>query len=258
MKHGAARREAILRHLARDSHARVSELAQKLRCSQMTIRRDLKQLSGEGALKRSYGGATVRDSINLRFYLSNEEGYCRQKKAAIGKAAAGLIGPHEEIFVGSGDATLAMAHAMTGHEGIVLVTTSLGVVAALLSAPGVQCMLAGGTLCKESPDLYGPLLEKNLESMRIDTTFITADAVSREGELSVTDPRIASSTRLMVERARQVVLLLDSSSAYRSEGTACGNFESVDCLVTDKGMPMEILEAAHRAGVRTIVVKPDE
>jgi len=258
MQDSAVRRELLLEYLAQGSFMKVSELARRLRCSQMTVRRDLGRLEAEGFLKRSHGGASVSRQILLAFALEEKSRLEQRRKLAIGRAAAKMVQKGEEVLLGSGDTMVSMAQAMTGHEDVLTVTTSLGVVAMLLAAPGVQCMLAGGALRKESPDLYGTLLEKNLENMRTDKTFITADAVSREGVLSVMDKRIAPPTRLMMQGAGEVVVLLDSSSAQGATFTAFGNLADVDCLITDTGMPKEILDIAREAGVRTIIVNPEE
>ena len=221
----------------------------------MTVRRDLKQLENEGLLKRSHGGATVATRISLEFALEEEGKRHQREKLAIGEAAAGLVKAGDRILVGTGTTTRAMACAMRGHRNVLAVTTSLSIVSVLLSSPGVDCMLMGGMVHKRSPDLYGPLLEENLSQLHADCAFVGAAGVSAKGILSASDPQIARVTRLMMNCSERVVLLMDSSKAHHSSFVAFGGLEHVDTLVTDDDMPDEILEAAHAAEVKTLVVK---
>lgn len=248
------RREQILEHLDKRSFAAVSDLARELQCSEMTIRRDLSRLEAEGSLKRSHGGATTTRRITLEFAMAAKAAVCREQKLAIGRAAAGLIESGERVIIDTGTTTLALARALSSREDISVVTTSLAVVSALLSAPGIECILVGGTVRENSPDLYGPLVEENLVRIHADRAFIGCDGISAKGILTTTDPRIARATELMVKNAQQVILLADSSKANHNAFISFGKFDQLDYLITDKDMPVEILDVARDAGVETILV----
>ena len=69
-----------------------------------------------------------------------------------------------------------------------------------------------------------------------------------------TDPRVARATALMIGNAAQAVLLADSSKAGRNSFISFGRMDQLDCLVTDQGMPAEILAATRGAGVETVIV----
>jgi DeoR/GlpR family transcriptional regulator of sugar metabolism len=58
----------------------------------------------------------------------------------------------------------------------------------------------------------------------------------------------------MIQNSAQTVLLTDSSKANQNSFMTYGTLDQVDCVVTDDGMPDEILETARRCGAETIVV----
>jgi DeoR/GlpR family transcriptional regulator of sugar metabolism len=256
MKTANHRREMILRHLNVETAAKVSEIAKRLSCSNMTIRRDLKRMEDEGLLIRTHGGALATPTVKLAFTQAEKVKRSRREKTAIGRAAAACVERGEHIMIGTGTTTMTMARELRLHEGVSVVTTSLAIVSALLGATGVECVLVGGTVSQDSPELFGPALEENLSKVHVDRVFIGTDSISAQGTLTAIDPRVARVTRLLLGSARRVVLLVDSSKANRHEFTPFGDLSQIECMITDFGMPADILNAARAAGVKTIVVRP--
>ncbi len=248
------RREMILRYLNVETSAKVSDIAKRLKCSNMTIRRDLGRMEEEGLLIRTHGGAVATPRVRLAFTMAEKVKRSRREKAAIGQAAAESVKPGERILIGSGTTTVAMARELRSREGITVVTTNLATVSALLGAQGVTCDLVGGTVSQDSPELFGPLLEEHLSQVHVDRAFIGTDSISANGVLTAIDPRVARVTRLQLKSAEHVVLLVDSSKANRHEFTPFGNLSQIETLITDDGMPRDVLEAARAAGVQTTVV----
>ena len=257
MKSFAFRQEKILEHLRLDSFVSVSALAEELGCSMMTVRRDLKTLEARGLLDRSHGGASATDRIRLEFAMAERSAAMAEEKDAIGRAAAELVEPGQQIVICTGTTLLAMAHHLVNHEGITVITTSLAIVAALLPAPRVECMLLGGLVRDTSPDLYGPLLEDNLERIHPDWAFIGCDGLSVEGGLTANDPRIARPPAIMIRNSKRTVLLTDSSKAAGDSLISYAELKDIDILITDSAMPHGILNAAREQGVETIVVEPE-
>ena len=253
----AYRRDKILEHLKTHSFVSVTKLADELGCSQMTVRRDLKTLEDSGLLDRSHGGATATDRVKLEFALAERFATHVNEKNAIGRAAAELVKPGEQIIVSTGTTTLALARHLVNHEGITVISTSLAVVSALLPARQVECMLLGGLVRDTSPDLYGPLLEDNLERLYPDWAFVGCDGLSVEGGLTAVDPRIARPPAIMIRNSKRTALLADSSKAAGDSLISYARLEDIDILITDSAMPGEIIDAACAKGVETRVVDPD-
>ncbi len=293
MARGVKRREKLLRYLGEHSFAKVSELARRMRCSTVTIRRDLKYLEDKQRVIREDGGASLREAIKVEYLPASWAKDAWREKVAIGHAAAGLISPGERVLIGTGSTALAVAHELVTYHGITVLTTSLAVVSVLLEAPGVECQLVGGRTSRGLNDLFGPEVEEHLSRIHVDCAFVGTDAISAEGVLSAMHPclrgvsrgiidRLTSRvvgdvTRLMMKCADRVVLLMDSSKAceettkrrlswIRQQLMDSSNrpeevispyatLADIDCLITDSRIPIDVLEMAEKAGVRTIVVK---
>jgi DeoR family fructose operon transcriptional repressor len=249
------RQRAVLERLDQNAFVSVTRLAEDLGCSEMTVRRDLARLEREGKLRRKRGGAVATRMGRLEFSTYERVKKNRQVKEAIARCAAGLVKRGQRLILDTGTTTLALANELRGGDGITVVTTSLAIVSALMAAPGVECILLGGTVRETSPDLYGPLVEDNLSRLHADVAFIGCDGLGASGELMTTDHRVARATQLMIANSNRAVLLTDSSKAGRSSFVTFGKLDELDCLVTDSGMPGEILESARAAGVETLVVE---
>src|ERR1700682_1626675 len=86
------RRREILAVLHRDGRVLVKDLARHFRISQITIRKDLEFLDGQGVIQRPHGGALpVQAGALLDPTLREKEKLCRRQKRQIATAAAGLV-----------------------------------------------------------------------------------------------------------------------------------------------------------------------
>ncbi|MEM6488847.1 MAG: DeoR family transcriptional regulator, partial [Pseudomonadota bacterium] len=80
-----ARQQKILRELELRPSLRVTELAERLRVSAETIRRDLDELTGEGLIDRPSGGAVRR--LATEPAVGERHGLRVAERAAIARAA---------------------------------------------------------------------------------------------------------------------------------------------------------------------------
>jgi DeoR/GlpR family transcriptional regulator of sugar metabolism len=250
-------RGEILGRVQERGFCRVAELAAELGCSEMTVRRHLDRLEGEGLVERTHGGASPTRRVRLEFSLYERAQAGRREKAAIGAAAAKMVKDGERIILDTGTTTLAMAGELRGQENITVITTSLAIISELLHEPGIECMMLGGVVRESSPDLYGPMMEEALSRIHVDRAFIGCDGMSDDGALMTTDPRVARATALMIQNSDWSALLVDSSKLGRKSFIAFANVTQVDCLITDNKMNGDLLARARTAGAETVVIDPD-
>ena len=99
------RREKILELLREDGSAKVIDLSKIFKVSEVTIRQDLEKLEQDGLITREHGGAFLKEveSQVRNFTLMSQANM--DKKAVVGKRAAGLIEDGETIILDSGSTT---------------------------------------------------------------------------------------------------------------------------------------------------------
>lgn len=80
-----------------------------------------------------------------------------------------------------------------------------------------------------------------------------AAAVGAHGVMQQ-DVILVAAERRFIDRADEVVLLVDSTKFQSSSGAIVCELEEVDTLITDKGISPDVAGQIEDAGVRLIIV----
>src|SRR5690606_31685204 len=116
-----ARREAILERVHASGFCSVAELAGHLGVSEMTVRRDVRQLAGAGDLRIVHGGVSLPQHTVAAAAFDTRLQANTAGKRRIAEAAARLVGPSDAIAVDSGTTTHALLNALPdSYEGSVV------------------------------------------------------------------------------------------------------------------------------------------
>ena len=240
----AERRQAMLRAVQSGS-GRVDELAESFGVSEMTVRRDLRELAQAGKLERVRGGA-LNAGGEPPFEQTVVERF--RAKDRIGAAAAALVADGETVMIDIGTTTLQAAHHLHGRR-LRVVTSSLAVLEELLPDEGIELMLPGGVVRRNYRSLVGVLAEDALRQVRADVLFLGTSGVDEQ--LAVWDSTIVEVPikRAMIEAADRVVLLADAEKfAMRGVMRVCGA-TAIDHVVTDAALPDPVCAAIEEAGI---------
>lgn len=258
--HATERERAILGLLAERGFVTFRDLERAIDASPATLRRDLERLANEGRLKRVHGGAqpveqkTGASSAEqgLRGVPFHENiSRNRLEKEAIGRAAAALCSPGEGVMIDGGSTTLQMCPHLSGQKLQVL-TNSLHIALALLSQPGTRVQVPGGTVFPEQNIILSASGDDLMPRFYAPKLFMGAAAVGPQG-LMQADIVLVAAERRLIERAEQLILLVDSSKFHGPSGNVVCGLEEVDTVITDSGIEPEHRRMLVKAGVKLIV-----
>ncbi len=257
------RREAeILKALKPAGFVTYRELEARLDASPATIRRDLGRLEQLGALVRVHGGAKLPEEESLTsvprlagtpFAQSISENL--SAKRAIGEAAAKLCQRGEGIMIDGGTTTLQMCPHLEGLDLQVL-TNSLHIVDALLPQSGTRVLVPSGTVFREQNIILAAAGEESMPRFYAPKLFMGAAAIGSQGVMQA-DVVLVAAERRLIDRAEEVIVLIDSSKFRRQSGTIVCGLDEVDVVVTDSGISQESVRIMQGFGIRTIVVDPN-
>src|SRR5471030_3483486 len=104
------RHRAIRDRLAAEGRVLAIDLAQELRTSEDTIRRDLRELAALGVCRRVYGGALPVSPASGP--IATRENEFPESKAALAREAVKLVSAGQFIFLDAGTTNLAIARAL--------------------------------------------------------------------------------------------------------------------------------------------------
>jgi DeoR family fructose operon transcriptional repressor len=239
------------------SHGRVriAELVAALGVSEPTIRKDLSLLEREKLLRRTHGGAIavrpqLEPSIDDRSMLHAEA------KDAIARACAAEIARGDSVFLDSGTTVQRIAR-LIDQEHVNVLTNSLPVATALADKPpSIRHTLLGGTVRSLGGTVVGPIALETLARFAVNVAFVSASGLSESG-LSVADVAETQIKQAAIERARKVVVPIDSSKFGLTDFiTVCG-LDRVDLVVSEAATD-EIREMCADHGVELKVVGESE
>ena len=248
------RRRHILEILSRDGRVLVVDLARQFRTSQVTIRKDLDALQANGRIQRSHGGALpARESALEDPTLREKEKLRRSEKQQIAAAAARMVREGQVVVLDSGTTTTAIARVLRKFQNLTIITNAVNI-AAELSGSSLDVILTGGTLRKNSFSLVGPIAEETLRRLNADILFLGVDGFDVQHGLTTPNLLEAKVNRAMMDVARVVVAVCDSSKFGRRTLSSIAPPSSVHHLITDRGIPKSDLAALKKAGIQITLV----
>ena len=91
------RQAKILELIGEHGKVEVSDLSRRLGASEVTIRKDLKELHARGLLRRAHGGAVRAETVSADPSLQIKAALHAEEKRRIGAAAAPLVSDRKSV-----------------------------------------------------------------------------------------------------------------------------------------------------------------
>jgi DeoR/GlpR family transcriptional regulator of sugar metabolism len=246
----------VLRLLETRDYVPVAELSESFAVSEVTVRGDLAELARQGLVARTRGGVRALQQgqsevgFDLRLRLEVD------RKRAIARAAAGLVGEGEAVALDASTTAYYLALELRSKRELVVVTNSLLVAAALADAPGITVLVTGGMLRLSAMSLVGELGADVLRKTRINKGFLGARGLSLERGLMDLNPDEVRVKHEMAEACEQVYGILDGTKWHRTALLSFVPTERLAGVVTDSSAPEAELEAWRAAGIHVLAVEP--
>ncbi|MEU7740089.1 DeoR/GlpR family DNA-binding transcription regulator [Nonomuraea sp. NPDC049158] len=253
----AGRKAQLAAYVAETGQVTVSALAERFGVSIDTIRRDLDQLSADGVLVRTYGGAVSQSTLSrvdraVDVRLKMEE----REKEKIAVLAGSLVEDGSIVMINGGTTTLAVARNLRNHRDLTVVTNSLLVPPALPSSAVRDVYVVGGAVRTLTLATVGPVSFRASGGSELDIScdlaLIGVGAVSAAAGYTTSNLAEAAMMREMISRAARVAILADSSKFGRRLFAQVAELGGADYLVTDSTPPPDLLEALKENEVELI------
>lgn len=232
----AERRDSIRRLVEERGSASVKDIAAELAVSEMTVRRDLEEMSLAGDLVRVHGGA-LRANSNRPSMLGRECTHAEKRsrnaeeKRSIAERAVRLINEDQTIFLGTGTTVEQMVPLLPAFH-MRIVTNSFSVFTMIEDNPAYELCLIGGTYRPRTSAFVGPLADEAISRLGIDAAFIGANGIS-DGSAFTSNAEEGWFQQLAFDHADRRYLLADSSKVGKRDFFRFYHLIDVDALVTD-------------------------
>jgi DeoR/GlpR family transcriptional regulator of sugar metabolism len=237
----------------------VAELCELFDVSEMTIRRDLRDLDREGTLRRVHGGAvsSLGRSYEPPYTLRSTRN--AEIKRAIGKKAAELILDGDSIALDVGTTTLEIAQALQGKQNLTILTASLPIANEIVSnlslKSEVRLILTGGIVRPGELSMTGNIAVQTYDGFHVDKAFIGVGGISEEVGLTEYNLEDAMVKKPMIQNANQRIVVADSTKIGRTTFTAIAPLSIVDTLITDSEISGEARRSLEAMGIEVLIAK---
>ena len=102
--------------------------------------------------------------------------------------------------------------------------------------------------------MVGPLTRLILGELHLDKAFMGTIGFSGKEGLTTTDPSEAYTKELVMQQARQVIVLADSSKAGKVAFAHAGKLDEVDVLITDSKISQDIARELGEKKIKMVRV----
>lgn len=226
------RRRLITERLRETGFISVTSLTRDLGVSDMTVRRDLRKLEKDGAVRVVHGGVSaLHGPLHSPAFVSRASMDASAKRS-IAEAALTLVSDDDTVAIDAGTTAYALAQALPQTFRGTIVTHSVPVIQLLLNRGQGRVVGLGGELLHESQAFAGQMTVDAARGLRVKTLFLGAAAVDERGVYVAADNERPTKLAL-IDIADVVVLLADHTKFATSAPVLLCPHEAITTLVTD-------------------------
>jgi len=240
------RKDLIIDLLSDLPGSSVTDLAERLQVSVVTIRHDLAALEEAGLLVRGHGGAipAFHPAILQRMRTA------REAKRAIAKAAAAHIVDGDTVMIAAGTTTALIPRYLRGKRQVHIVTNNTLLLPYVRTNPQLLVTLVGGSFRPVEESLTGPLTMEAVERFRVHKAFIGVDGADPRQGLFANSVESGDFVRQMAAHAGETLVLADAAKFQTPGFVRILPFSQIDYLITDDALPPEVARSLAKQHVK--------
>lgn len=216
--------------------------------SEVTLRKDLKQLDDEGQLIRTHGGAK---SIPSLLNITYRSGINIAEKQIIAEKAAQLIKPSDTIYITAGTTCAELAKKLPNFP-IYIFTDGIYTTMNIPKSVQATVQILGGEVKLNTMRVEDWLLPAKLDQLSFSTAFIGTTGLHPDRGFSFLSSMTVAILEKALSRAQKAVVLMDSSKLNYTITPCCIPLEAVDVVVTDGKLPKDAIEKLESKGIEVI------
>lgn len=252
----AARKALILKYIKTHGSASIKDLSILQNVSEATIRRDLDEMSLEGVIKRTRGGAILptKKSTSFEHAYREKAGLMVDEKKAIGKFAASYVKDGDTIFLDSGTTSFQIGQNLADKKYITVITYDLFIANSTLLDVTSTLIVTGGIRRSDFGVLIGPMVQEFIRNIRVDKVFLTADSVDINFGVSNAGFHEMDIKKQSILCGQHIYLTVDHSKFGQVAMARVCPLQDVGEIIVDSGLPIHIQEALTRENIKFTLV----
>jgi DeoR/GlpR family transcriptional regulator of sugar metabolism len=250
------RRQRVLDLVSQRGFISLADLAQSVRVSESTLRRDLDYWHQQGSVRRTHGGAIYIGDGSTLPALEERSASQLEEKKAIARAAAARMKDGDAILLDGGTTTLEVAKLLVGRS-MQIVTNSLPIANLFANNRETDLVMLGGYVYPKTGIALGPLTIRMLPDIHVNQALLSVSGLTAKG-LFNGNLLLVETQRQIMRCADEVVVVADHTKLGRPALAFLCELNAVDTLIVDRGLTQEQRDMLSQAEVRLIVAGEQE
>jgi DeoR/GlpR family transcriptional regulator of sugar metabolism len=243
------RHDQILQLVKEKGSIETNELCRLFAITEMTARRDLDELSRQGLLNRTHGGAILSsEEIHYERPFSTRLNLNATSKDAIARSALRYVKDGQKLFFNSSSTVLSLVQLIDNSRHLLIATDTIRIADELNTRSHVTVIQIGGELKKNTLASSGYWAETMIRQFHFDVAILGVKAIDTDGNLYCSNLLDRGIYDAVFSSTDQIILIADSSKLGRTDFVRFGNLLNIDCLITDQNAPAELLEKYKAKG----------
>ena len=247
------RQKEIIKLLEREKVVSSVHLMELFDVSLATIRRDLDQLEKQGVLRKTYGGAELKEQTSyLLPSLAVRHNSFPKSKASIAMAALQYIPDNCTIALDAGSTISELCSLLANKRNLIIICSDT-YNANLCLASGNRVYMMGGFLTPDgtSDGTYAKEFLSNIGEL--DLFICSTDGADPQDGLTTNEVGINELKRRYLKKASTTILIVDHSKFKQKGFCKTCDFSDIDIMITDELTPPEVIESIKSKGPQVIV-----
>ena len=236
------RQQYIINRVAEDSNVTIELLAAELNVSEMTVRRDLKELESKEQIIRTSNSILLKDSFLNEVPFVKKQLVNIEEKRLIAKKAMQFIKPDETILLDAGTTTLEICKLLKNEDFTVRVVTNDIKAAAELIDSRHDVIILGGTVQQNVGSIYGSQTIDVLSDIKVNVSFVGTQAMTIDEGIFAPTIEKAKVKRLMMKCGQAAYLIVDSSKLNHTAFSKICDLKDFTGIITDNNVEEKELE----------------
>jgi DeoR/GlpR family transcriptional regulator of sugar metabolism len=241
------RRERILGTLSSHGKVIAADLANSLRVSVDTVRRDLNQLVTEGLARRVHGGALPAAPFPRP--VAERSAQPSSIKPELAQKAAGLIQPKNVVVFDGGSTNRELVRWISPELRFTAVTPSLPVATALSELPLVEVIVLGGRVLGRELVTTGARAVKEISDFRADLCYLGVCAVHRHVGVSTFSVEELELKQALIRCAGTIAAIISAEKFGKMAPFVVGPARILTNAFVETGADLQEIEQLRIDGV---------
>ncbi len=246
------RQEQLLATIEETEFTTIKELVERFGLSEMTIRRDLLEMSGKNLVTAVNGVVMMNKSDKEHYSTKVAIDEHSHQKELIGAMAASCIQPGDIIAIDSGTTTEQLVKYLPEKIDITVLCYNANIFYELHKKNIKSIILCGGKYHAGTEMFQSDEGVALIKKYRTTKSFISAAGVSEKLGITCSNQYEVSTKQAVMSSSHKKILLFHSAKFYKVKSSYFSNLTDFDIIITDQDIPPEAEEIILKNGIELI------